>query len=700
MNGAALWHGERLGEAIEAVGRAHGWLPRDGGTAEALPQAGDASRWIAQSAERAGLEAEAVSLRYASIDDELTRLGPSIVLTDVAGERRFLVILRTTRRHARALAPDGSIVDVPLRDLRDALCAAVESRCAADIDRILAATGIGGRRLVRSRRAVLRELVGDANVGELWILRPRLENARAAVREAGVVAPMLGFIGAGFVETLLFVASWWILGIIAFDVRSVDTLLALWILAVLSIVPVRAAATAAARAATARAAALLRRRLLLGALKLQPDEVRGRGAGTHLAHILESAAVEGLASGAAFMAVTAIVSAVTAVLVLARGAGGIAHALVFAAFAMAVVVVTVWYGRARGAWTEARFALTGHVVENMIGHKTRLAQREPDERNSGEDLLLERQLAAEVLINRYAIALDVLRRVWPWAGLLALAPGLIVGDAGAASLAVGAGGVLLGATALSRWVDASAQIAAALVAWRRVAPFWDAAGRPSAPGSLALQPVLDEAPASAMPLLHASSLTYRHAAREVAAVDQAELVVRSGDRVLLCGPSGSGKSTLAAILSGVRPMQGGLLFFRGLDIGSVGLENWRRRVLLAPQFHDNHIFVGTLAYNLLLGRGWPASPADLEEARAVCRGVGLGPLLARMPLGLNQPVGETGWQLSHGERTRVYLARTILQQPAVTILDETFAALDPATLLASIRFVRERADALLVIAHP
>ena len=67
--------------------------------------------------------------------------------------------------------------------------------------------------------------------------------------------------------------------------------------------------------------------------------------------------------------------------------------------------------------------------------------------------------------------------------------------------------------------------------------------------------------------------------------------------------------------------------------------------------------MGTLAFNALMGRDWPPGPADLDRAERVCRALGLGPLLDRMPAGLNQMVGETGWQLSHGEKSRLYIAR-------------------------------------------
>ena len=84
----------------------------------------------------------------------------------------------------------------------------------------------------------------------------------------------------------------------------------------------------------------------------------------------------------------------------------------------------------------------------------------------------------------------------------------------------------------------------------------------------------------------------------------------------------------------------------------------------------------------------------------VCQELGLGELLARMPAGLQQIVGESGWQLSHGERSRLYIARAILQQADLIILDESFGALDPVTLEGALRAVLARARTLLVIAHP
>src|SRR5262245_12058178 len=91
------------------------------------------------------------------------------------------------------------------------------------------------------------------------------------------------------------------------------------------------------------------------------------------------------------------------------------------------------------------------------------------------------------------------------------------------------------------------------------------------------------------------------------------------------------------------------------------------------------------ALNLLMGADWPPRPEDFERAETICRELGLGHLLARMPAGPLQQVGETGWQLSHGERSRLFIARALLQEADLVILDESFAQLDPENLQRAMR---------------
>lgn len=96
----------------------------------------------------------------------------------------------------------------------------------------------------------------------------------------------------------------------------------------------------------------------------------------------------------------------------------------------------------------------------------------------------------------------------------------------------------------------------------------------------------------------------------------------------------------------------------------------------------------------------PPSPSDVEETERLSRQLDLGPLIDRMPGGLLQMVGETGWQLSHGEKSRLFLARALLQGADLVLLDETFSALDPETLSRTLPRVLDLAPTLVVIAHP
>jgi ATP-binding cassette subfamily B protein len=191
-------------------------------------------------------------------------------------------------------------------------------------------------------------------------------------------------------------------------------------------------------------------------------------------------------------------------------------------------------------------------------------------------------------------------------------------------------------------------------------------------------------------LVVAEAVGYRFPGRDRPALGRTELRIQAGDRLVLDAPSGTGKSTLAALLAGARRPTTGTLRVPH-DAGS------RPGVLVVPPADHNHLLLAPLALNLLIGRGWPAGPGDLAEAEQVCRALGLGELIDRMPAGLAQIVGETGWQLSAGQRSLVFLARALLQQPDVLVLDQTLDALDPATLDNALAVAGRQPAALLVI---
>jgi ATP-binding cassette subfamily B protein len=288
---------------------------------------------------------------------------------------------------------------------------------------------------------------------------------------------------------------------------------------------------------------------------------------------------------------------------------------------------------------------------------------------------------------------------WVIVGLAGLVPAF-VGNVGVSTtgIAVSLGGILFAQRAFAGVADGLAAVGRAVVAWTQVGPmFHAAANKTSSKAYLTLEQV--ETDAVRTPLIDAQAMSFAYPASGETVISGADLIIAHGDRILLEGPSGGGKSTLAGLLTGLKKPESGLLLLNGLDRHTLG-DDWHRLATSAPQFHENHILSGSVAFNLLMGREWPASADSLKDAAALCEELGLGALLERMPGGINQYVGETGWQLSHGERSRIFLARAILQNAHLTVLDESFAALDPETLALCLDCSLKRARTLMVIAHP
>jgi ATP-binding cassette subfamily B protein len=306
------------------------------------------------------------------------------------------------------------------------------------------------------------------------------------------------------------------------------------------------------------------------------------------------------------------------------------------------------------------------------------------------------------LDNAMAFMATVLPRGWLILGVAALVPSFATGAAQSAGLAVSMGGVLLAYFAFRRVaLETGAGLAAAFVGWRRTRTLFEAAvDKEEMDESVAVLPSeVEDASSGRHGLLVGRDVSFSYPGRLDPVLRGCNIEIRRGERILLEGPSGSGKSTLGALLCGLRQPTGGLLLLGGFDHHSLPARRWRQRAASVPQSHENHILSAPLLFNVAMARRWPPHADDQREVEEICRELGLGELLARMPTGIQQMVGDSGWQLSHGERARLCVARALMQPADIRVLDESFAALDPETLDQVLECVVRRSQTLIVVSH-
>jgi len=671
------------------------WLAAEGDSA--------VDEWLEIAAPQLGFGIDAVETPYLDVQSFLKRCGPAILRLHFAGSTAYLAVVGAGR-WVRVLAPDMSRRRVSFESIRRALCMPLEAALLPDVERLVDRLTLSGRERAAAKRAILTEHLRGAHIEGCWLLRlPAGSSVWRNLRDLRLFSRLFVFLGAHTVDSLLLIASWAMIGRAVIDGRLDYGWLLAWALMLITRVPFQLIVGWLQGSIFLRVAGFFKRRLLAGSLSLRPEEVRNQGVGQMLGCVIESEALESLVLNGGLTGALSIVDIAAAVAVLAVAAEKPFLAVALVGWTGIIGVLARRQYRKRQIWTTERLKITGDLVEKMVGHRTRLAQESPAQWREAEDKALAHYLEVCRKMDRGVPPLTVIApRCWLLLGLLALAPGFYSGNTDAVTLAISFGGILLAHVALGSLTQSLVYLGAASVAWEQVRLLFNGASRPESPGSPDLGMVCrrpDSNSASGV-LLDVQELAFRHEGRAGQVLESCNLQIRHGDRILLEGPSGGGKSTFAAILAGLRQPQNGLVLFRGLDHQALGSRTWRRLIAAAPQFHENHVLSGTLAFNVLMGRRWPASPEDYVEAESLCREVGLGNLLDRMPAGIFQMVGETGWQLSHGERSRLFLARALLQGTDTLILDETFGALDPESLVEAMQCVFRRSPTLVLIAHP
>ena len=161
---------------------------------------------------------------------------------------------------------------------------------------------------------------------------------------------------------------------------------------------------------------------------------------------------------------------------------------------------------------------------------------------------------------------------------------------------------------------------------------------------------------------------------------------------MFIGPSGAGKTTLLDLVVGLQQPDEGQILVDGVPLRDLDLRQWRRQIGYVPQ--ESVMVDESVAYNVTLGE----VGLDEDRIRAALRAADALDFVEAMPEGLNTRVGEGGSRLSGGQRQRLAIARALVHEPRLLILDEATSHLDPEAQMAVIETVKHLKGRLTILA--
>ena len=321
---------------------------------------------------------------------------------------------------------------------------------------------------------------------------------------------------------------------------------------------------------------------------------------------------------------------------------------------------------------------------NGDGDGTRFLRQAIDEqRHAGTRLIYLSALSS--VLNAWAVQAI-------FAALLAAAALWLQGLLGAASAAGDAISVIVALLLVVRFVDPLQEVASYGEVLHGARGPLDAAR-----DIFAVQP-LPEAPAPQAPrdgAVEMRGVAFRYAQDQPDVLTDINLQIAPGSMTALIGASGSGKTTLVRLIARFFDASEGSVLVGGVDVRNLSSEQLAGQI--SQIFQDSYLFHGSIGDNIRLGKP-DASDAEVLDA---ARQAGVAEIIVRLPQGLATPVGEGGARLSGGERQRIAIARALIKDAPILLVDEATAALDAenqaaiAEALARLRGKRT----VIVIAH-
>jgi subfamily B ATP-binding cassette protein MsbA len=193
-----------------------------------------------------------------------------------------------------------------------------------------------------------------------------------------------------------------------------------------------------------------------------------------------------------------------------------------------------------------------------------------------------------------------------------------------------------------------------------------------------------------------SNVDFKYPVSESKVIEDFSLDIQPGENVALVGPSGSGKTTLSSLLPRFYNPGQGKIMIEGIDIASVPLEHLRDRIALVSQ--DVVLFNDTVRANIAYGSTGDASEEEVREAARAANALGF---IEEMPDGLDTFIGDNGVRLSGGQRQRIAIARALLKDSPILILDEATSSLDTESekLIQDALENLRRGRTTIIIAH-
>jgi ABC-type multidrug transport system fused ATPase/permease subunit len=371
-------------------------------------------------------------------------------------------------------------------------------------------------------------------------------------------------------------------------------------------------------------------------------------------------------------------------------------ALIAALLLPAYTIVTKLIGRRirplSTAWIESWSGLMAFVNENLgLMPVLKAFAREP--------------LELDRFTERNRELLDVSRRqIWLYS-LLSPAIGLLAGAGALLLLWIGIGHlrsgqlqpsdlvtlllyVMLLTSPLSALAGVYGQIMHARGAAERLLGFFGEKPEPLGHGERALQNVAGH--------IEFQNISFAYPGRPPV-LEHFNLTIEAGETVAFTGPNGAGKSTLVHLLMRFMEPQAGSILIDGTDIAEVELGSLRRQIGLVAQ--NTLLLNGTVAENIAYGQPG-ATMAEMKKAATAARA---DEFIDRLPDGYDTVIGDQGVKLSGGQRQRLSLARTLLKDPPILVLDEATAMFDPegeASFIAENREALEKRTVILITHRP